>query len=237
MEHPSDAQIDDILREYDSFSESEISKIFNNIDFGYRRITVERPLRFMFDGDKDSIDKLNEDKTFNKWDEASRLAILKVLAAMANNCQAANKPIKNRDQFRKALLEGCSALVDVKQIKVTQLKLIEKCIRKPSDDADICYDKQGMPEPDSDLRDYENIPLLENIEDYFKREVLPHVPDAWIDDSKCDEKDGKVGIVGYEINFNRYFYLYTPPRSLHDIDADLKASEARITALLNEVAE
>jgi type I restriction enzyme M protein len=87
------------------------------------------------------------------------------------------------------------------------------------------------------LRDFENVPLTENIDDYFQREVLPHVPDAWIDQSKRDEKDGKAGIVGYEINFNRYFYQYTPPRSLHAIDADLKASEARIAAMLNKVAE
>ena len=63
------------------------------------------------------------------------------------------------------------------------------------------------------------------------------MPDAWIDETKCDEKDGKAGIVGYEINFNRYFYQYTPPRVLHDIDADLKASEARIAAVLAKVAE
>ncbi len=63
------------------------------------------------------------------------------------------------------------------------------------------------------------------------------MPDAWIDETKCDEKDGKAGIVGYEINFNRYFYQYTPPRVLHDIDADLKASKARIAAVLAKVAE
>ena len=106
-----------------------------------------------------------------------------------------------------------------------------------SEEADICYDKQGKPEPDTDLRDAENVPLLEDVNAYFQREVLPHVPDAWIDETKCDEKDGKVGIVGYEINFNRYFYQYTPPRALHDIDVDLKASEARIAAMLAEVAE
>jgi type I restriction enzyme M protein len=233
----SDEQINDILREYDAFTESSISKIFDSTAFGYRRITVERPFRFMFDGDEDGIDQLRDNKSFKQWDEDLRRAVLKVLVGMTGSCRENNTEIQNRDEFRKALLDGCTHLVDVNKIKAPQLKLIEKFVRKPSEDADICYDKQGKPEADADLRDYENVPLSENIDDYFKREVLPHVPDAWIDQSKCDEKDGKVGIVGYEINFNRYFYQYTPPRSLHDIDADLKASEARIAAMLAEVAE
>jgi type I restriction enzyme M protein len=198
---------------------------------------VERPYRFMFDGDEDGIGQLGEDKSFRQWDEDLRSAVLTILITMAGGCRDSNVASKNRDEFRKALLDGCARLVDVKKIKDPQLKLIEKFVRKLSEDAGICYDKQGKPEADADLRDFENVPLPENIDDYFNREVLPHVPDAWIDTSKRDEKDGKVGIAGYEINFNRYFYRYTPPRSLHDIDADLKANEARISAMLNEVAE
>jgi type I restriction enzyme M protein len=102
---------------------------------------------------------------------------------------------------------------------------------------EIVLDKKGQAIHDSNLNDQENVPLNKDIEEYFNEEVLPHVHDAFIDHSKRDEKDGKTGIVGYEINFNRYFYKYTPPRALHDIDADLKASEARISALLAEVAE
>jgi len=94
---------------------------------------------------------------------------------------------------------------------------------------------------DSDLRDFENIaldpsrPVREVIEDYFTREVAPHVPDAWIDGSKRDDKDGEVGIVGFEIPFNRHFYQYQPPRDLVEIDADLDAVSAEIMALLREV--
>lgn len=87
------------------------------------------------------------------------------------------------------------------------------------------------------LKDTESIPFDRDVEDYFAQEVLPHVPDAFIDHSVRDEKDGEVGIVGYEINFNRYFYQYVPPRELTVIDTELKACEARIQALLNEVAE
>ena len=96
-------------------------------------------------------------------------------------------------------------------------------------------DDKGNVQADSDLRENENVPLNQSIDDYFAREVLPHVPDAWIDTSKTDARDGLVGIVGYEINFNRYFYVYQPPRALTEIDADLKAVESEIAALLGEV--
>ena len=95
--------------------------------------------------------------------------------------------------------------------------------------------------PDPDLRDYENVPLdpSQTVDDlneaYFIKEVQPHVPDAWIDASKTDDKDQQIGIVGYEIPFNRHFYQYQPPRDLVDIDADLDAVSAEIMALLKEV--
>ena len=80
------------------------------------------------------------------------------------------------------------------------------------------------------------MPLSEAIETFFEREVEPHVPDAWIDRNKCDEHDGEVGIVGYEINFNRYFYRYTPPRDLGEIERDLQAITRDIVSMLSEVA-
>jgi type I restriction enzyme M protein len=82
-------------------------------------------------------------------------------------------------------------------------------------------------EPDTDLRDFENVPLKDDIDAYFEREVRPHMPDAWMDRSKDK--------VGYEINFNRHFYRYTPPRSLEQIDAELKQAEEEIVRLLREV--
>lgn len=96
-------------------------------------------------------------------------------------------------------------------------------------------------EPDSDLRDFENVALdpSQSVdalnEAYFKKEVLPHVPDAWIDATKRDPKDDQVGLVGYEIPFNRHFYEYQPPRHLAAIDANLDAVSAEIMKLLQEV--
>jgi type I restriction enzyme M protein len=95
--------------------------------------------------------------------------------------------------------------------------------------ADVCTDTRGNPEPDPELRDYENVPLKEDVSAYMKREVFPHVPEAWIDESKTK--------VGYEINFNRYFYKYTPPRPLEEIEADLKQIEKEIANMLAEVTE
>jgi len=82
-------------------------------------------------------------------------------------------------------------------------------------------------EADPDLRDFENIPLTEDVDAFFKREVLPHIPDAWMDRTKDK--------IGYEINFNRHFYTYTPPRPLPEIDAELKCAEDEIMRLLREV--
>ena len=101
----------------------------------------------------------------------------------------------------------------------------------------LCLDSKGKPEPDSELRDTETVPLGEDIREYFEREVNPFVPDAWINKKIKDPKDNKTGKVGYEINFNRYFYEYKPPRSLEEIQADLNEVEREILDLLKDVME
>ena len=97
-------------------------------------------------------------------------------------------------------------------------------------------ERHGRPEPDPDLRDYERVSLDEEVDDYFAREVLPHVPDAWVDGGYTDDRDGGVGKVGYGINFNRYFYQYEPPRPLAEIEADIRALEQEIIEMLKEVS-
>jgi type I restriction enzyme M protein len=111
------------------------------------------------------------------------------------------------------------------------MKLFRSVFTQPDPEAEpVRKGKRGKEyEPDANLRDFENIPLKDDIDDFFKREVLPHLPDAWMDRSKDK--------VGYEINFNRHFYQYTPPRPLADIDADLKRAEDEIMRLLREVTE
>jgi type I restriction enzyme M protein len=88
---------------------------------------------------------------------------------------------------------------------------------------------------DSDLTDYENIPLNQNIQDYMAKEVFPHAPDAVVDTTYTDSKDGQVGVVGYEINFNRYFYVFEQPRHPNEIMAEIKELSAEVAQLLGEV--
>jgi type I restriction enzyme M protein len=112
--------------------------------------------------------------------------------------------------------------------KASEEKLFRSVFTTKDPDAARVKKGSGF-EADADLRDFENVPLKVDIVAFFHREVLPHVPDAWIDWSKNK--------VGYEINFNRHFYEFTPPRRLIDIDADLKKSEEEILRLLREVTE
>ena len=89
-------------------------------------------------------------------------------------------------------------------------------------ESEISRDRKEWPEPDPEPRDTENVPLHGDIESFFEREVKPHVPDAWIDMTRRDPQDGEVGLVGYQINFNRYFYEYVPPRALEEIECDIQ---------------
>jgi type I restriction enzyme M protein len=140
---------------------------------------------------------------------------------------------KNRPDFEK-VLKTASAKHQLK-LDASLKKAILNALSECDETADICLDKKGNPEPDPNLRDTENVPLSESVESFFEREVKPHVPSAWIDESKRDAQDGKVGIVGYEINFNRYFYTYEPPRPLPEIEADLQKLEHEIMEMLREM--
>ena len=142
-------------------------------------------------------------------------------------------PYKDRHALEKVLADAAQRA----NLKLTAAmkKAIVSALSERDETAAICRDADGNPEPDPDLRDTENVPLAESVETFFAREVKPHVPDAWIDTSRRDPKDGAVGVVGYEINFNRYFYRYTPPRPLEDIEADIRGIEQDILRMLAEV--
>lgn len=207
----SDEQIAEIAKLHEAFEEAPNSKIFTTTGFGYRRITVERPLRLRF--------SVNADK------------LAAYQAAAGNNQAEAFATVEGSFDNLPAFLQAAG----VKKLSKAAQKAVLACFGERDPEAQPVLDGNGKAQPDSDLREFENVPLGQSIEAYFEREVLPHVPDAWIDTGKTDAKDGQVGIVGYEINFNRYFYVYQPPRPLAEIDADLKAVEAEIAALLGEV--
>lgn len=209
----SEVQIAEIARLHDGFEESTASKLFDNTDFGYRRITVERPLRLRFAVTEENLASYCGMKGAEQIDD---------FAALVGQSHIDDLP-------------GFLAAAKVKKLSKSGQKAVMACFGRKCQDAGIVIGIDGKPMPDPDLRENENVPLNQDIYEFFKREVLPHVPDAWIDENKRDEKDGQVGTVGYEINFNRYFYKYSPPRNLADIDADLTAVEAEIAALLQEV--
>lgn len=208
---------------------SEVSKFFAPADFGYRRIKVERPLRLNFQASEDRLARLADEKAIQKLDEAERQDLLDALSGLLPTML-----FRNRGDFEKALTKALKG-AGVK-IKAPVKKAILSALSERGEDADICTDKDGNPEPDPNLRDYELVPLGEDWREFMAREVTPFVPDAWVDESYTDAQDGQVGRVGYEINFNRYFYQYVPPRPLNEIDAELKALEAEIAGLLKEVA-
>ncbi|MDK9417500.1 class I SAM-dependent DNA methyltransferase [Vibrio parahaemolyticus] len=217
--------IDKIVQTYGQFAENDFSKIFDYKEFGYRRITVERPLQLaIYPKDELRLEALQADNAWAKMDETTQQAILDAIASFEQ------EKYLSRDKFLKQLKARLAAV----KLSAVQLKLIVKHLGEHDDEAEVCKTK-GQIEANPDLRDNENVPLTETVADYFAREVLPHVPDAWIDESKTDPKDGEVGIVGYEIPFNRHFYVYEPPRALEEIDADLDAVSAEIMQLLQEV--
>lgn len=201
----------------------EYSKIFDNSDFAYREIRVERPLKLNFQFASERIERLKADKAFLKLTEAEQKEILKALSAQKDTL------FKNRDEFEKMLDKAVKAKGPVR-------KVILSALSERDDTADVCRNKNGAVEADSDLRDHELVPIKEDWKKYVAREVSPFVPDAWVDESYIDTTDKKVGRVGYEINFNRYFYKYVPPRSVIEIDDELRSLEAEIANMLKGVA-
>ena len=228
-----------------------VSRIFPTTHFGFRKITVERPLRLNFQASADRIARLEEGKGFQALAQSKKkgAAAAKEQAEGRALQEALRKlvralpgtPVKDRDEFER-LLDAASQKAGVK-LPAPARKAILSALSERDETAAICRDKpalsavegDGNPEPDPELRDTETVPLAESIEVFFEREVRPHVPNAWIDTSKRDPKDGQVGLVGYEINFNRYFYHFTPPRPLEEIEADIRAIEQDIMRMLAEV--
>lgn len=236
----TDANIAEITKIYGAFAETEQSKIFDNEDFAYHEITVERPLRLSFRSNAETITALQESKVFND------LATSKKLTESARNEQIeAGRDLQasiiatleelgeeqtylNRDEFTDLVRKGIKDRGQ--KISVAALRKIVAQLGTRDPDADICADAKGTPEPDTDLRDTEQVPFREDIGAYFEREVIPYAPDAWIDKEKTK--------VGYEIPFTRYFYKYEelgdPVETLAEIQALSASIQADIAKLFSE---
>ena len=221
-----------------------VSRIYPTKHFGFRKITVERPLKLDFQASPERIARLEDERAFvnlavsrkkgeakAKDEEAGREQQAEIRALLKN---LPDKLLLDRAVFEAELSQ---ATQEAKlKLAAPVRKVIFSALSERNDEAEVCRDREGRPEPDPQLRDTESVPLLEDVESFFEREVKPHVPDAWIDTKRRDARDGEVGIVGYEINFNRYFYEYRPPRPLEEIQADIQQVEKVIVAMLREVA-
>ena len=235
--------------------ETTVSRVVPITRFGFRKITVERPLRLNFQATPDRIARLEEQTAFRKLagsrkrgkagEEARQEggdlqeAIREMLGGMPETVY------KDRNEFLSELSKAAKT-ADIK-LRAPIRTAVVAALSERDETAEICRDRDGRPEPDPKLRDYERIHLPDgddpvdrsgvpaSVRDFFDREVASHCPDAWIDLSKVDMKDGKVGIVGYEISFSRHFYRFRPPRSLEHIQADIVAIEGEIMDKLQDV--
>ncbi|MEV1011234.1 class I SAM-dependent DNA methyltransferase [Streptomyces sp. NPDC049881] len=201
----------------------ENAKIFDTKEFGYQRITVERPLKLRFEVTEETLPALRASAAIDKAVDAGAFAdALKSLVGerWATKAEA-------WDAIREAMVSAGLMMPTGKPFQKALRDVVG--VRDPEGEEQYLKKGDPHPEPDPDLRDNENVPLEENIDAYMKREVLPHVPDAWVDHEKTK--------IGYEIPFTRQFYVYEPPRPLELIDAELTSLEAEIQWLLGEVTK
>ena len=225
MLRPQD--IERICELYDGFENHDndddeapaLSKVLANSEFGYRTITVERPLQLRFHIAVDTAELVLASRAIAKLPPADQDAVRSALDSLSGRSWT------NRDAFVTEL-KAALKFAGLAKVGAPVIKAIWTTIGEHCPEADVITTK-GNPEPDTSLRDTENVPLAENIEDYFAREVLPHVPDAWIDHDKTR--------TGYEIPFTRHFYRYTPPRPLEEIQKDLRQLVTEIQVMLAEV--
>ncbi len=223
----TDDDVDKIMQAFDSFEESDESKIVANEALGFWKVTVERPLKLRVSLDEESLQAFKAE-----CDEAGCSELYESVFAVA--ADLGEGPHMNYAAFLKKV-KKVHKDAGHKWRKTTEQKALESgAIVEPDSDAEPVIKKKHKDglieyETDSNLRDTEQIPLdyEGGIDAYMEAEVWPHVPDAWVDESKTR--------IGYEIPFTRYFYTYEPPRPLHEIEDEIKTLEAEIQSLLKEV--
>ena len=208
--HMAEKQISQIVRLYGRFRNGKGTKVFKNEDFGFTRVTVERPLRLRYQMTRERKAAF----LFEHPDLAEDVrAIQRALGS---------KPIRDWNAVWARIADLLHKR-GADWTKVEQRAFREMATERDPESKPVVAQAPAL-EPDPQLRDFEQVPLLDSVDAYFEREVRPHVPDAWMDRSKDR--------VGYEILFNRHFFKYTPPRALEEIDTDLKSAEEEIARLL-----
>jgi len=218
--HLSEQQINAAVKTYRDFIESDVCKILPTQAFGYQTITVERPLRLKFQCATERLDRLDDKKLFTQ----NGINMTKLKGALTSIDP--EKVFKSRQGFLKSL--DATLMKAGIELKPPQRRALLEALSERDDSAEICLDGKGQPEADTELRDTENVPLGDRVDDYFERAIKPYVSDAWIEASKT--------AIGYEIPFSQQFYKYVAPRALHEIDKDLDALTAEIRGDLKELA-
>ncbi len=218
-----DDAIADISQIYADFEPSAVSKIFDYTDFGYRRVKVLRPLRVDIQFDAEKLEVFKETKEFAKLIQSEQNDLIAYIEKQFGGSH-------DYAWFEKVFLADIPLRKVPKALSKALLTVFG--VRNPEAEAVVIDGEMQM---DSDLTDYENVPLKQDINAYMAKEVLPHAPDAVIDEKHVDAKDGKIGIVGYEINFNRYFYVFEQPRHPNVILEEIKALSVEVAQLLGEI--
>ena len=245
----SEEDANEILNIYKKNISNGRSKVLDSSVFGYRAVTIQQPLKLNFQVNDERIERLKLHNKFNapaieeedkdtvvkkkikaqekakKEKEFLEENILPVLKKMDSTLY------KNREEFYKIFDDNFKEITISNPLK----KVILEMLSERDETADICKNKKGEIEADKDLKDVERVPFGTDIYDYFEKEVKPYVPDAWIDETVKDHKDGEVGKVGYEIPFTRFFYKYTPPRPVEEIEGEIKNLENEIQEVLKMI--
>jgi len=206
------------------------SRVLDSKEFGYRRIVIDRPLRMSFQATEERIESLHDERAFSNRDEEIQQAIKEALKKLDSE-----KVWMDRDLF----IDEVELVFNMHGVDVRNsvFNAVERALGERNPDANICTDSNGNPEADTDRRIYERVPLTEEPEEYFRENVKEYLPESWINTSSkyYDEKDGNLGQVGYEINFNKYFYEFEQPRDLEEVEKELDELESDIQALLSRL--
>jgi len=235
--------------------EMTVSRILPTTEFGYRRVTVERPLRLNFQASQERIARLDDQAAFR------RIAVSRKKGAAGEEARRKGRELqgtirsmlsdmpdtlhKDADSFGSELAHALTKAGIA--LRVPTVNAIIQALSEKDETAEVFLDRKGNPVADSKLRDHERVPLLEgddpvdergvpaSVQEFFDRQVSPYRPDAWINEDQVDKKDGHVGTVGYEINFTRYFYRFRPPRAPEEVERDIVALTGEIVEMLKEL--
>ena len=231
-------QIKEIKDIYVSFEESENSKIFDNEDFGYRKVTIERPLKLSFKVNEEAIENVKNTTQFKNLAVSKKKDLEVKAKEESEGREKQEKLIKLLESFYNTLeyMDRNEFIKDLKSkskefditLSATLIKAIVNAIGVRNEDAVVCKDNKGNIESDSSLKDTESIALKEDLYEYFEKEVKPHVNDAYIDESSINN-------IGYEIPFTRHFYKYEELRSFDEIMKEVESLESEIALEIRKV--